>query len=429
MGVDPYAEFSFSGTYPVVQSDMVVLPSVTLPLKVESPASLRALEESLKTDGIIFLTDGRLKVGTLCRASRKLMRGVGGDALGFIGEGLERGVALSVKETEGFRSAEVSSDPTPDEVPDEERLKELDKEVRWLVGKLHSLLPEEEIYDPFSPSGGLAGSFNIQDITSPSRLADHTAFLLYMRELISTEQLRAILETFRPDHRLENLFQILTEELETRQLQALLLRRMERRHPTRPLLPQKFLDKFERNSLHHLREFHPNLTALSRRQYVSIFLLEAVDEAVESLFADASVKVEQDRREIHNVGVTPAQSRRELKKRAIEAGRRHTAYVSRRLGRSEGRTKKWGRLELARAIDRAMDEVLSLSKIIGIDYTTVADKLNELYPNKGRLTANALKRQVGSHRINWMKRKSSAQYNYELRELIRSTGKWDSPDD
>ena len=417
MGADSYREVSFCWVCcPVVQSDEIVLPfpSVTLPLKVVAPASLRALEESLKTDGIFFLTDNRLKVGTLCRASRKLMS-ASGDRWGFIVEGIKRGVAVSVKKAEGFLSAEVVSDPTPDEVSDVAQLKELDKEVRRLVGELLPLLPEEEVYDPHSPGGGRAGLFNLQDITSPSRLADHTAFLLGRLGLISTKQQRAILETFRPDYRLEALFRILTEELETRQLQALLLKRMERRYPTRPLLPQKFLDKFERGFLHHLREFLPNLTALSRRQYVSTFLLQAVDEAIESLLAAAGVKVEQDRREIHDERLPPEQPRKELEATAEEAGRRHKDFVSRALGRSEGGAPaKWGRPELVRAIERAMDELLHLPNSMGVDYPNVVDKINELYSGKDRLTVNALKAQVSRLRIDWKTMKRNAQLRYEM---------------
>jgi len=247
---DSYTEFSFYGTCPVVQSETVVLPSVTLPLTVETPATLRALESSLKADGIIFLTDSGRKIGTLCRASRKLMSSTGGEDCaewGFIVEGLERGTALSSEEVDGLLWAEVLSDPELDSVPNEEQLKWLDTEVRKLLCELHPLLPDIE--------NSIHPLFNVQDISSPSRLADRTAFLLSMCGLISQERQRVILKTFPPDLRLESLVEILTVELETIQLRELLLKRLERRYATRPLLPRQFLDQFERKAIHYFEEF------------------------------------------------------------------------------------------------------------------------------------------------------------------------------
>lgn len=232
MAADSYSDFSYFGTCPVVQSDKIILPFVTSPLGVESPKSLRALEESLKTDGIIFLTDDRLRVGTICRASRKWMSGAGGRGdmagWGFMVEGLGRGIAMFVTEADGFCSAKVFSDPSPDDVPNTEQLQKLDKEVRRLLGELHPLLPMEGdlwwrryyTHDaPISPE--VEKLFNVQDIVSPSRLADRTAFLLYLLGMFSIEQQREIAETFRLDQRLETLFRVLTKAVEVRQLAKL----------------------------------------------------------------------------------------------------------------------------------------------------------------------------------------------------------------
>jgi ATP-dependent Lon protease len=230
----------FFKLYPVVISDKVILPSVTLPLRAELPASLRTLEKALTTDGIIFLVgsdktlkensipDECSKVGTLCRVSRKLLPSAGGGDLvteGFLLNGLERATVVRFIESDGFLSAEVFYDPSPDLVPDERRLKKLKQKVRELLGELHSLLPKEDkpwwksLYSQdTSVSSKLEKLFNVQDISSPSRLADHTAFLLYLLDLISTKQQRMILEIFRSDQRLEMLFKILAEAVEKRQL-------------------------------------------------------------------------------------------------------------------------------------------------------------------------------------------------------------------
>ena len=157
MGAHRSYELPFFQPCPVVLSDTIVLPSVTLPLSVESPASLRAVEEALKAGGIIFLfagaptfeegstTDEPSKIGTLCRVSRKLMPYSNGPDLveeGFVAEGLDRACAVRFIKNEGFLSAEVFYDPSPDLAPDEEQLKMLDQEVRRLLGELHALLPE-----------------------------------------------------------------------------------------------------------------------------------------------------------------------------------------------------------------------------------------------------------------------------------------------
>jgi hypothetical protein len=335
-------ELPFLRPCPVVLSGTVILPSVTFPLSVESPASLRALEEALKTDGIIFLfadaptpeedsaPDEPSKVGTLCRVSRQLMPCPNGPDLveeGFVAEGLERACAVRFIRNEGFLSAEVFYDPSPDLAPDEEQLKMLDQEVRRLLGELRVLLPEE-----LGPEERL---FNVQDITSPSRLADQTAFLLCLLGLMSIEQQRVILETFPPDLRLQTIFLILTEAVETEQLMALLLKRMERRYPARPLLPQKFLDEFERGLILHAREFHPNLTAISPRQYVSNRLLQAVDEAIELLYDQAGVKVEQGRCDIHGEQFDASQ----LKKTADAVAKRYRNSAKEHLGVRTGPRK------------------------------------------------------------------------------------------
>jgi ATP-dependent protease La (LON) substrate-binding domain len=330
VAVESRNEFSFFGAYPVVISDTVIFPSLTFPLKVETSASLRALEESLKKDGMVFLAGGaptldedsapdeRFRIGTLCRVRRTPVHSFGGGDL--IAEGLERACAWRFAEADGFLSAEVFYDLSPDLTADEEELKTLDREVRRLLGQLRALLPEE--------LGSEEKLFYVQDITSPSRLADQTAFLLYLLRLISPEQQRVILETFPADLRLRTLSEILTEAVETEQLVALLMKRMRRRYPTRPLLPQKFLDEFERGLILHAREFHPNITALSRRQYVSTFLLQAVDEALDSLHIEAGVKVKQDRCDIHGERFDASQ----LKKSADTVAKRNRAAAKGRLG-------------------------------------------------------------------------------------------------
>jgi hypothetical protein len=211
------------------------------------------VEEALKAGGIIFLfagaptfeegstTDEPSKIGTLCRVSRKLMPYSNGPDLveeGFVAEGLDRACAVRFIKNEGFLSAEVFYDPSPDLAPDEEQLKMLDQEVRRLLGELHALLPERDgpwwrsFHSQYpSVSSEVERLFNVQDITSPSRLADRSAFLLYLLGLISPGQQRAILETFGPERRLQVLSRILNGKLEpeTRQIEALLQKRTKRR--------------------------------------------------------------------------------------------------------------------------------------------------------------------------------------------------------
>jgi hypothetical protein len=427
-------ELPFPKICPVVLSDTVILPSVTYPVRIESPASLRALEEALKSDGIIFLAgdvstlkedsapSGRSTVGTLCRVWRKPVHSFGGGDL--IAEGLERACARQLIEAEGFLSAEIFYDPFPDQAPDEEQLKALDKEVRRLLGELHQLLPEG---DPDSKVNSL---FNVQDIISPSRLADRTAFLLYLRGLASTRQLRTVLETFPPDRRLRMLSWRLTEAIETEQLQALLLKRLYRRYPVQPLLPpnflgldelgyQQYMDEYEGKHVDATRRYSPDITAFTPRRYVSVHLLRVVDEVIELLFTEGRTKAELDRHAARGASFDPSLYRREATRVSNKLGRRYGESARHRLGvQSDGRTKKWGRSELSQAIDSAMIAVINLPNGEGIDYDNVANMIHKLYPGKDRLTGVGLKNQASRLKIGWMEKKAHAQ-NMKLFEDLR----------
>jgi len=66
-----------------------------------------------------------------------------------------------------------------------------------------------------------------------------------------------------------------------------------------------------------------------------------------------------------------------------------------------------------------MCELLRLPNAIGVDYPNVADKINELYPDKDELTADALKSKASRLKIDWMKLKKGAQRFHENQDILR----------
>jgi ATP-dependent Lon protease len=229
------------GSYPVVLSDQVILPSVTYPLRIQSPASIRAFEVALQTNKTIFLSgisqpdtadpkpSQLFMIGTICRIVEQKSPDINSveGSVDFIAEGLERASVVKFIEYNGFLSADVMCDPTPDAVTDEKQLKKLDKKVRGLIKELYLLIPKEKdshwnrrffSVQDFSISSSVGKLFNVHEITSPSRLADHTAFLLSMLNLIPQEQQRVILETFRADKRIMILHHVLTRAVKNRQI-------------------------------------------------------------------------------------------------------------------------------------------------------------------------------------------------------------------
>jgi hypothetical protein len=371
------------------------------------------LEHSLKTNGIIFLTNGHLNVGMLCRASRKLIPGAGGpDDLagwGFVVEGLERGVAVSVPEADGFLSAEISTALEPDRVPDEGRLKELDKEVRSLLGEVHSLLPKEgeswwqRRYSQDTPiPPEVERLFNVQDIVSPSLLADRAAFLLYLLGMLSTEQQREVAETFRPDHRLHVLSKvliratILPEEEEVKRLKELLLKSAERFSSSQ--LRQVSAGAFARDG---------------RLPYVGENILLAVGSVIRTLFFEAGEKFKHER----DATLSKSAREKKLKTASDIVARKNKKWSKRRfdINSDNGRPPNWDKSELSHAIDEAMDAVMRLPNGEGISQYTVVEMLNKLYPAEKPMTESGLKTQLKTHKINWKEKRKAAQVRMKSR--------------
>jgi len=186
--------------------DVVIFPYMVLPLAVGRAKSIRALEEAMARDRLIFLVtqkkmqteeperDDLFSVGVVGEILQLLKMPDG--TIKILIEGLERGKIVEVISQQGFMEVRVER-PLESYVPNQE-LEALRRNVLTLFEryvKLNRRMPIETL-------------MSVSNIEDPSRLADVIASHLTIK--ITQEQL--ILETLDPKKRLVELSKILTAE-------------------------------------------------------------------------------------------------------------------------------------------------------------------------------------------------------------------------
>lgn len=224
-GSTPRAPFvpGETGTYPVLPlRDIVVFPHMIVPLFVGREKSIRALEEVVKTDGLILLatqknagdddpqTKDIYEIGTLARVLQLLK--LPDSTVKVLVEGVGRAKALSYAATESYYEAEATG------LAEEEGKK---VEVEALA---RSVVSEFESYVKLNKkiSGEIVAA--VSQIDEPAKLADTVASHLAVK--IADRQ--GVLEITNVAHRLEKVLSLMESEMSVLQVEKRIRSRVKR---------------------------------------------------------------------------------------------------------------------------------------------------------------------------------------------------------
>lgn len=212
-----------TGLYPVLPlRDIVVFPHMIVPLFVGREKSIRALEEVVKTDGLILLAtqknagddDPEIKdiyeIGTLARVLQLLK--LPDSTVKVLVEGVGRAKATSYVADEAFYQAEAVG------VAEEEGKKvEVEALGRSVVSEFESYV---KLNKKISPEIVAA----VSQIDEPSKLADTVASHLAVK--IADRQ--AVLEVTNVAHRLEKVLSLMESEMSVLQVEKRIRSRVKR---------------------------------------------------------------------------------------------------------------------------------------------------------------------------------------------------------
>lgn len=195
---------------------LTVFPYMVLHFDVGREKSVKALEEAMMRDQMIFLSSQMevevdlptgtdfYKVGTVSKIKQMLK--LPGDAIRVLVEGVHRGKIVEVTEETPFFKVEVE-----EFIPEEG--KELTKEYEALM---RTVLNAFEEYISASNKISPEVLVTVSSIEEPGRLADVAASHM----ILKTSQKQEILEAFNPKERLEVLYQILLKEIEILEIES-----------------------------------------------------------------------------------------------------------------------------------------------------------------------------------------------------------------
>ena len=189
--------------------DIILFPAMVLPLAVGRGKSVRALEESMSTDRLIFVVtqkniqvedpgpDDVFAIGTVCEVLQILKMPDG--TLKALVEGISRAQWTDYKlNDKGYVDVGVNVfDEKMDRTP----------EVEATMRRAVSLF---EQYVKLNPRMPMEVSISVNNISDPARLADTIASHLAIKN--SDKQI--VLELVNPVERLEKIIQILNAEIE-----------------------------------------------------------------------------------------------------------------------------------------------------------------------------------------------------------------------
>ncbi|WP_324133763.1 endopeptidase La [Bosea sp. (in: a-proteobacteria)] len=212
-----------TGTYPVLPlRDIVVFPHMIVPLFVGREKSIRALEEVVKTDGLILLatqknagdddpeTKDIYEIGTLARVLQLLK--LPDSTVKVLVEGVGRAKATAYVADEAFYQAEAVS------LAEEEGKKvEVEALGRSVISEFESYV---KLNKKISPEIVAA----VSQIDEPSKLADTVASHLAVK--IADRQ--AVLEITQVAHRLEKVLSLMESEMSVLQVEKRIRSRVKR---------------------------------------------------------------------------------------------------------------------------------------------------------------------------------------------------------
>ncbi|WP_439498978.1 endopeptidase La [Bosea sp. (in: a-proteobacteria)] len=212
-----------TGTYPVLPlRDIVVFPHMIVPLFVGREKSIRALEEVVKSDGLILLatqknagdddpaTKDIYEIGTLARVLQLLK--LPDSTVKVLVEGVGRAEATAYVADEAFYQAEAVA------LAEEEGKKvEIEALGRSVVSEFESYV---KLNKKISPEIVAA----VSQIDEPSKLADTVASHLAVK--IADRQ--AVLEIVNVAHRLEKVLSLMESEMSVLQVEKRIRSRVKR---------------------------------------------------------------------------------------------------------------------------------------------------------------------------------------------------------
>lgn len=186
-----------------------VFPYMVLHFDVGREKSIKALEEAMVKDQLIFLTSQKeididlptsedfYEIGTISKIKQMLK--LPGDAIRVLVEGISRGKILDVKEEDPYFKVEV-----------EEYIVDEDAEDKELEALMRAVLDSFEAYVNVSNKISPEVILTVSTIEEAGRLAD----VIASHMLLKSEQKQEILEALDPKDRLEVLYKLLLKEIE-----------------------------------------------------------------------------------------------------------------------------------------------------------------------------------------------------------------------
>ncbi len=188
---------------------LLVFPYMVLHFDVGREKSIKALEEAMVNDQMIFLATQKevdielptqedfFDIGTICKIKQMLK--LPGDAIRVLVEGINRGRVVEVIEEDPYFKVNIEEYVFDDDQND----RELEALMRAVLGAFESYIG---VSSKISPEVMLS----VSTIEEPGRLADVIASHMALK----TEQKQEILEAFDPKDRLEVLYKLLLKEIE-----------------------------------------------------------------------------------------------------------------------------------------------------------------------------------------------------------------------
>lgn len=196
--------------------DIVVFPDMILPLFVGREKSVKAIEEAVAKDGVVFLAvqknseeetpkpEDIHEFGTICRILRMLKLPDG--RLKILVQGLRKGVILRYIRKRGFYKVNI-------ELRDEERVDidsiEIKALMRNVVQSAEKIMSFRGEFTPEAIS-------ILQGIEYPGKLADLIASNMHFK----IDETQRMLETLNVSERLRYVNELLSKELELTEMQA-----------------------------------------------------------------------------------------------------------------------------------------------------------------------------------------------------------------
>lgn len=190
---------------------LAIFPYTILNFDIGRESSLKALDEAMLGDELIFLTSQKeaeidepteedfYHVGTICKV--KQMIKLPGDTVRVLVEGISRGTIEEINQDKGYFEAVI------DEIVYNEDEIVNDMEVEALI---RNVLESFEEYINIGNRVSPEILVSLEEIENPDRFVDTIASNIYLKP----EQKQQILEEFDIAKRLELLYSILLEEID-----------------------------------------------------------------------------------------------------------------------------------------------------------------------------------------------------------------------